>query len=181
MSPRPTGRSPAAPGVLAWPDCASWLPRAGALLVMLAGACSAEVRQPIAYNHSVHVKKLELACETCHETSRSGEVAGLPAVSTCAACHQEANGTSPEEKMVVDAVGAGRDIPWARLYDLPRHVYFTHRRHVAVAGIACERCHGDMGSQTRPPPSPLVALTMDGCMECHRERGASRDCDVCHR
>ena len=100
---------------------------------------------------------------------------------TCAACHQEPNGTSAAEGMVVEAVRAGRDIPWARLYELPRHVYFTHRRHVTVARIACERCHGDMGAQARPPPLPLVALTMDGCIGCHRERHASRDCDVCHR
>jgi hypothetical protein len=148
---------------------------------LLAAACSAEVRQPIAYNHAAHVKKLEIGCETCHETSTAGEVAGIPPLSTCADCHREANGPSPEEKKVVEAVLAGREIPWARLYDLPRHVYFTHRRHVAVARIACERCHGDMGSQTRPPPGPLVALTMDGCIECHRQRGASQDCDVCHR
>ncbi len=173
MSPRPTGRRAAEPG-------GSGLP---ALLpaLLLAGACSAEARQPIGYNHQVHVKKLDLACETCHETSRSGETAGLPPVSTCAACHQEPNGPSPEELKVVAAVQADRPIGWVRLYQVPRHVYFTHRRHVAVAGIACERCHGDMGSQTRPPPGPLVALTMDGCIQCHRTMGASADCDACHR
>ncbi len=172
MSRRPTG---------SWPVVLGGPPAGGVLLVILAGACSAEVRQPIAYNHDVHVKKLEIACENCHETSRSGEVAGLPALAICSGCHQEANGTSPEERKVVEAVQAGREIPWVRLYELPRHVHFTHRRHVALAGIACERCHGDMGSQTRPPPTPLVALTMDGCIRCHRERGASRDCDACHR
>ena len=151
------------------------------LLVAIAGACSAEVRQPIAYNHDLHVKQLEMACEGCHATSRSGEVATIPPLSTCADCHQQANGTSTEEKKVVEAVLAGRDIAWARLYELPRHVYFSHRRHVAVAAIACERCHGEMGSQTRPPPRQLVALSMDGCLECHRERGASQDCDACHR
>lgn len=151
------------------------------LLALAAGGCNAEVRQPIGYNHQLHVKQLEMACQSCHETARNGEVAGLPPLSTCATCHQEPNGTSPEEKKVVEAVQAGREIPWARLNDLPRHVYFTHRRHVEVAQIACERCHGDMGSRTRPPPAPLVALTMDACMACHQERGASRDCDACHR
>lgn len=172
MSPRPTGSRPVA---LRGP------PAGGLLLVILAGACSAEVRQPIAYNHQIHVKKLEMACESCHESSRSGEVAGLPDLAICSACHQEANGTSPEEKKVVEAVRAGKEIPWVRLYAVPRHVFFTHRRHVGLAGIACERCHGDMGSRSSPPPAPLVALTMDGCMQCHQERGASLDCDVCHR
>ena len=152
-----------------------------ALAAAALAACRAEVRQPVAYNHALHVKKLELACDVCHEGSRSGEVAGLPAIETCAACHQEANGTSTAEAAVVAAVREGREIQWARIYALERHVYFTHRRHVAVARIACERCHGDMGAQARPPAAPLVAVTMDGCLECHRERGASHDCDACHR
>jgi Cytochrome c7 and related cytochrome c/Class III cytochrome C family len=154
---------------------------AAALVTVLAGACTAEIRQPIAYNHNIHVKKLELACDTCHETSKVGEVAGLPDLATCATCHQEPNGTSAEEKKVVEAVRGGREIAWVRLYDLPRHVYFTHRRHVTVAGIACERCHGDMAAQIRPPARALVPVTMDRCMECHGQRGVSRDCDACHR
>jgi hypothetical protein len=152
-----------------------------ALLALLGLGCGREVRQPIAYDHRLHVGQLELACDTCHESSTSGEVAGLPPLSTCATCHQEANGTSPEEKKVVEAVRASREIPWARLTELPRHVYFTHRRHVAVARIACERCHGEMRRQVRPPPAALVALGMNECLECHRERGAARDCASCHR
>lgn len=155
--------------------------RGAALLAVLALACSSEVKQPIAYDHRLHVGKLELGCDVCHETSTSGEVAGLPPLSTCATCHGEANGSSPEEKKVVEAVRAGREIAWARLYRLPRHVYFTHRRHVAVARIACERCHGEMRAQARPPPAALVALGMNDCVECHRERSASRDCATCHR
>jgi cytochrome c len=95
--------------------------------------------------------------------------------------HEEPNGTSAEEAKVVEAVRTGREIPWARLTVLPRHVYFTHRRHVAAARIACERCHGEMRAQSRPPPAPLVALGMDECLVCHREAGASRDCATCHR
>ncbi len=163
MSPRPSARG------------------AALLAAVLSAGCSGEIRQPVAYNHRLHVGKLELACDTCHETSTSGEAAGLPPLSTCAPCHAEANGTSAEEKKVVAAVQAGREIAWARLYDVPRHVYFTHRRHVAVARLPCERCHGPMRDQARPPPAALVALGMDDCIDCHRQRGAKRDCDSCHR
>lgn len=152
-----------------------------ALLVVAALGCGAEVRQPIAYSHAAHVGGLGLACDHCHDTARDGEIAGLPPLEVCAGCHEAANGTSAEERKVVEAVAAGREIAWARLTELPRHVFFTHRRHVGVAGIACETCHGDMGARTRPPPGPLVELTMDACLACHRARGASRDCAACHR
>lgn len=164
MSPRPSGR------------------RARVLLLaVLGGACASEVRQPVEYPHRLHVGDLQLTCDLCHETSTSGVVAGLPSLETCATCHQEANGTSSEEKKVVEAVRSGRTIAWVRLYQLPDHVYFTHRRHVAVARIGCEVCHGDMGAQPRPPPAALVALGMQECMDCHRERGAGRGCAICHR
>src|SRR5574342_1082462 len=171
MSPRPTARRGRA-------DLGRLL--AGLISAALA-ACTAEAGQPIAYNHQVHVKGLEIACEYCHESSRHGEIAGLPGLAVCAGCHQDANGTSPGERAVVEAVRAGKEIPWMRIYELPRHVYFTHRRHVALARIACERCPGEMGAQSTPPRRPLVALTMAACLQCHRERGASQDCDACHR
>lgn len=154
---------------------------AAPLLAALCCACSGEVAQPVAYNHRLHVGKLELACDVCHETSTSGDVAGLPPLATCATCHEEAQGTSAEEKKVVEAVHSGKEIAWRRLYELPRHVFFTHRRHVAIAKIACERCHGEMRAQARPPPAALVALTMSDCLACHRVHGASGDCATCHR
>lgn len=180
MSPRPTARPEAAREGTP-PRPALGCRRAGLLLLALAGGCAAEARQPIAYSHAVHVRKLELACELCHAAPAGDGEMALPPLATCAGCHQEPNGASAAERLVVEAVRADREIPWVRLHELPRHVYFTHRRHLSVARIACERCHGDMGSQARPPPHPLVTLTMDTCIDCHREQGASRDCDACHR
>jgi hypothetical protein len=177
MSLTPTGRHETRG---AGPRASAAVARALAGAVLLA-ACSAEVRQPIEYSHRLHVKELGLGCEHCHETARSGEAAGMPALATCAECHQEAMGSSSEERKIVAAVAAGEEISWGRLYDLPSHVYFTHRRHVTSAEIACERCHGDMGAQSRPPPVPLVSMSMDACMSCHRAQGATRDCAACHR
>ncbi len=150
------------------------------LWAILAG-CGSEVHQPVGYNHDVHVNKLQIGCDNCHAGSMTGQVAGLPTVSDCADCHAEANGTSDEEKKVVEAVKANRPLVWQRLYSIPSHVFFTHRRHVQSGGIACERCHGLMKNQKRPPPAPLVALTMTDCINCHRERGVSTDCTTCHR
>ncbi len=144
-------------------------------------ACSADVQQPIGYNHDLHVNKLETPCETCHPGSKKGVVATLPSISVCSDCHGDPQGNSPEEAKVVEAVRANKEIGWVRLYELPRHVYFSHRRHVDVAQVACEKCHGPMAARTRPPPAALMTLTMNDCLECHTQRGASTDCDACHR
>ncbi len=174
MCPTCTGRASARAG--------AWACAAGALTsALVVAACGDEVRQPIAYSHQVHVSELSLDCDHCHASSRSGEVAGLPPLAVCAECHQEAIGSSAEERKVVAAVAAGAELAWGRLYRLPRHVYFTHQRHVTSARIACERCHGPMGSQARPPRAPLVPVSMDACLACHRERGATLDCTGCHR
>ena len=70
-------------------------------------------------------------------------------------------------------VARGEPIPWRRLYRVPSHVFFSHRRHVAMAGIVCAECHGPMEEQTRPPDRALVAHDMDDCMECHERTKAS--------
>lgn len=152
-----------------------------ALLALVGSACDPGVAQPVVYSHRLHAGQLELACDLCHEGSTAGESAGLPPLATCATCHENANGSSREEAKVVLAVSTGQALGWARILELPRHVYFTHRRHVAVARLPCERCHGPMREQARPPPRPLVALGMGDCMACHRERGAAVDCAACHR
>jgi hypothetical protein len=88
-------------------------------------------------------------------------------------------GTVAAELQVFGA--RGEPVPWRRIYDLPDHVYFSHRRHVTVARIECAECHGDVPNLTRPASYPLVDHTMDWCTGCHVARGASTDCIHCHR
>lgn len=85
--------------------------------------------------------------------------------------------------------GAERQsIPWVRVHNLPDHVAFDHRPHVA-AGVACAECHGPVESMARVRQSS--DLSMGWCVNCHRRaqvppiKGgppgpASTDCSVCH-
>jgi hypothetical protein len=156
--------------------------RWGAVAVVLClVACQEGIHQPIAYNHQKHVKELEMDCDACHEGARTGAVAGMPGISVCSDCHMVAQGESAEEKKVVEAVEAEREIEWKRLYELERDVFFSHRRHVTSASIKCEHCHGDMANQERPPRAALVTLMMDDCMDCHQQHGADLGCIACHR
>lgn len=138
-------------------------------------------RQPIQFNHNLHTQELEMDCTECHRYVEEAEFAGRPKLEYCADCHEESLTENPEEGKLIEYVGTGREIPWQRLYHVPDHVYFSHRRHVTVTQIDCERCHGDIPLTSSPPEEPLVHLSMDFCMDCHEQEGVSLDCNTCHR
>jgi hypothetical protein len=139
------------------------------------------VEQPIRYNHYKHTQELELDCTTCHEGVREATHATLPGVETCIGCHEEAVTDSSEEEKIRQYYSRQEEIPWQRLFQVPDHVFFSHRRHVTVAALECATCHGDMALRTSPPEKAPMAISMDACLACHRERGASIDCVSCHR
>ena len=136
--------------------------------------------QPIAFNHQLHVDEMGAECTDCHLHALTGARATIPNIGVCADCHEEAQTESPEEARLVEHIQAGEPIPWIKVYTVPDHVYFSHRRHAAIAAIDCETCHGPVGQKTEPVVRPAVAMTMDHCMDCHESSGASNDCIWCH-
>ena len=154
-----------------------------ALVVAVARALAGNpgVVQPIAFNHRKHTQDLQLGCELCHPRVRIGAHPGLPALETCAMCHQAQQGTSAEAARVTELVTAGRPLVFVKLFRLPPHVYYTHRRHVGIADLECRNCHGDIALTTTPPRRPLVKIRMANCIACHRAQRQSTDCNACHR
>ncbi len=142
---------------------------------------SRRVVQPIAFNHQKHVEEVGMECNDCHELVETGRHAGLPTLTTCMDCHEEPVSDHPEEQKVRDLAQAGQDDVFLKLFRLADHAFYTHRRHVAVAGIECETCHGGIAETTVPPERPLVRITMDHCVDCHQNEGVSSDCSRCHR
>jgi len=139
------------------------------------------VPQPIAFNHLKHTGDLGLACDFCHEYVRTGQHSGLPNETKCAMCHSARQGTSDEAAKVTELIEEGSLIRFRKLFQLPDHVFYTHRRHVTIAELECESCHGDIATTETPPDRALVKIDMDFCMDCHREQEATLDCNACHR
>lgn len=139
------------------------------------------VSQPIAFNHRKHTQDLKLECEFCHPLVRTGAHPGLPPFETCAMCHHSRQGTTSEAARVTELVTQGKSVTFAKLFRLPPHVFYTHRRHVGIAGLECRNCHGEIALTTRPPRRPLVKIRMGFCLDCHRRTGQTRDCIACHR
>ena len=138
------------------------------------------VEQPIAFNHRKHVEEHEISCSTCHLSYEEETFSGLPDAEVCAFCHLEAQGTSAEELKLVDLLAGGAALDWKPLFRQPPHVFYSHRRHVAVAGLECSVCHGSIG-ESESPPGRVTPLRMSDCVECHRRSGASTTCTACHR
>jgi hypothetical protein len=143
---------------------------------------AASHKQPITYNHQVHVEENDMECTDCHLYVETRARATIPNIEVCGECHSDEPMTeSAEEQKVVDYVSRGEKIPWLKIYRVPSHVYFSHRRHTALGEIACATCHGDMERMTTPPPKPAVPISMDRCMGCHEQNQVSNDCTRCHR
>ena len=152
-----------------------------AVVVPLAARLGGAVPQPVAFNHLKHTQELGLSCEFCHVYVRAGAHPGLPDATTCSACHGTRLGTSEEAAKVTSLIEADDPIHFNKLFKLPDHVFYTHRRHVGIAELECETCHGAIAETERPPERPLVQISMDFCMDCHREQEQSLDCNACHR
>lgn len=151
------------------------------LTLLLVTTRSYSVPQPVAFNHRKHTQDLGLGCDFCHRYVRSGAHAGLPDAQTCSICHSARQGTSEEAARVTELISAGDGLRFRKLFRLPSHVYYTHRRHVGIAGLECQNCHGAIAETERPPARPLVEVTMDFCLDCHRESEATLNCNACHR
>ncbi len=123
------------------------------------------VMQPIKFDHRHHVRDDGINCEYCHSGATRSAYAGLPAVSVCMNCHSQVWTSSPELTRVREAYFKNEPIVWARVTNLPRHVFFNHSIHVAK-GVGCVTCHGrvDLMGQVYQEES----LLMQWCIDCHR-------------
>ncbi len=140
------------------------------------------VAQPIAYSHNIHVEGEGLECTDCHQYVEQLPRATLPDLAVCSDCHSEDPlGESPEEAKLIDYLTASQEVPWNRVYQVPSHVYFSHRRHVVAGDLACAECHGDVPKLTEPATLPFRSTRMKACISCHKEHKVSTDCLTCHR
>ncbi len=136
--------------------------------------------QPIAFPHNIHAGDNQIDCQYCHFSAERSMRAGIPPVATCMGCHALVAGSqNPEEIALLRGYFERQEaIPWNRIYKVADHVQFPHMRHIS-AGVECANCHGNV-QEIEIIQQVSQPLTMGWCVGCHIERGASRDCTVCH-
>ena len=136
-------------------------------------------KQPIAFDHQVHVEQAGIDCAFCHRVADRGVSAGLPDVESCMSCHGVVAGgpNGPEIEKLRQAWIDQRTIEWAVVHHVPDHSRFPHDAHVQ-AGVACATCHGDVGRMERVVQ--VRPLNMADCVACHQETAAPVQCAACH-
>lgn len=153
----------------------------GSFVVWAIIPSNSKIIQPISYNHKIHIENAGLKCIDCHLNYEQTSSATLPLLEICANCHsEEPISKSSEELKLIDNIKKGKEILWQRIYTLPDHIYFSHRRHIILGKLDCVDCHGKVEEQTQPITRSVNKLTMDYCMNCHRKHKVTNDCLSCH-
>lgn len=153
-----------------------------AVIFALSSVIYGRLAQPVEFNHNLHINDVGMDCVDCHTYVETHPKATLPNKEICYECHSEAQGESAEEQKLVNLLDSEEELKWQRIYVLPKHVYFSHFRHVTLGQISCLECHGDMKELTSPPVKQAVDIVdMDFCMDCHEEKQVENDCLVCHK
>ncbi|MCH7409003.1 c-type cytochrome [Belliella sp. DSM 111904] len=130
-------------------------------------------KQPIAFSHQLHAGQYEIECQYCHTGVELGKSANIPSANICMNCHthiqnvEGKDGISPEIQKIYNAVENNEPIEWVRIHNLPDLAYFNHAQHVAVGGIDCQTCHGQI--QEMEVVHQHSSLTMGWCIDCHRQ------------
>ncbi len=142
--------------------------------------------QPVNFSHVAHQSE---DCESCHSLRPDGTYGGIPKLDRCRECHESAQGnTEAEVKFISDYVEKNREVPWKVYAWQPDNVYFSHAPHKGQ-GLECTRCHRDVSKEETSPPFrenritgySISTMKMLECEKCHAEKGASNDCEICHK
>ncbi len=152
----------------------------GAYFLFFAPKTQAAEQQPITFNHEAMVQ-LGIQCLFCHTEARRSPAAGMPSVERCIGCHKTISADLPVIQQVTGYWNRQEPIPWVRVNQVPRFVFFSHQVHIA-AGRNCEECHGDVGHMA--VARPVLTMNMGWCLTCHEQQPNAAqllDCVVCHR
>ncbi len=133
--------------------------------------------QPIAFSHKLHAGDMKVPCQYCHTYARRSEMAGVPSLKTCDNCHANLTKQSPAITALKKNIETNTPIEWNRVYDLPDHVWFSHKRHIKK-GFACQECHGPV--ETMEVVGKVNEHKMGFCLNCHQDNKAPTDCYTCH-
>jgi len=156
-------------------------PLTAALALLACGGCMLlETWRPgergLVFSHELHVVEEGLECVSCHESAEVEEDPGMPALDSCAVCHDDLDAELAPERRVA-ALFEGDSFRAVHASRLDAEVVFAHREHVGTVED-CGACH--RGIETNRGVDARVAVDMEACQRCHDRRAAPNECATCH-
>jgi len=133
--------------------------------------------QPLPYSHKTHLAR-GLKCSDCHANPDPGDRMTFAPASKCMTCHVAIAKDRPAIQKLAAYAKSNEAIPWVRVYSVAADVYWSHRAHLE-AGLKCDECHGQVAEMDIITKVKDVT-TMQGCVECHRQKHAETGCEFCH-
>lgn len=122
--------------------------------------------QPIPFSHKIHAGDNKMECFYCHHNVDKSNHASVPPTSLCMGCHKTVAKESPHIQKLAKLDASGGSFEWIKIHNLPEHVRFPHKRHIA-AGVQCQTCHGPV--ETMDTVKQEHNFTMGWCLSCHRD------------
>ena len=111
-------------------------------------------------------------------TPAPGDFAEIVGTEKCMACHIAIKTGSPLIQKLARFHKAGGEVPWEPVYLIADYVFFNHGVHTEKVGAKCQDCHGPV--EERDVLGKERDISMAACMDCHRARGGSLECNYCH-
>jgi len=135
--------------------------------------------QPMEFSHKKH-SAVNMNCQACHPYARESDIAGVIGARQCFLCHER--DTNTKASSIKEYIQRREEIRWVKVYNVPENVVFSHKQHLLSGEMNCDICHGEIGQMEKPITEPIQStVTMDGCIACHQDKGASTDCLSCHK
>ncbi len=154
--------------------------------VVFPGLLYSEKSQPINFSHAKHS---DSSCEDCHTLRPDGSFTGIPKIQNCIECHQDPQGDSKDEQILIEKyIQEEKEIPWLVYTRQPDNVYFSHAPHMGK-DMKCTTCHRDVSAEEKSPAVKVNRLTgyhedtmmMVECEKCHARQGTTNACAACHK
>ena len=121
-------------------------------------------KQPVDFDHSLHVNQLGMDCRYCHTYVDRSEHSNVPAASVCMNCHNQVLSGDDKLAPIRESFESGDPVQWVKIHDTPDYVYFNHAVHVN-RGVSCVECHGQVNEMETVYQAK--SLSMAFCLECH--------------
>jgi len=148
-------------------------------------------KQPVDFNHTLHVAEVENKCQSCHFYREDGTFSGIPTLENCISCHDGVQGESEEEALFVSQyIDKNREVPWLVYSQQPDCVFFSHAAHTVSGKMDCVSCHGHIGESEHSPIYEVNRITgysrniwgknIAGIKHNTWDRMKMDDCSACH-